>query len=441
MLGTVSTSDQGIPAEEKDYYLAKGYSLNDRVGLSYLEKEYEEYLHGEKAEYEIVNSHETKLIKEGKRGKDIVLTIDINLQREVERILSEQIRNAKGEANTDFYDHSSVVIQDPKTGEILAMASKKIVNGKIVDNTTSILISPITPGSVVKGASMLVGYNTGAIHIGETMLDECVKVKGVAKKCSSVDNLGVINDITALAKSSNVYQFKTAIRVNGQEYYYDMPLIFKQKSFDTYRNMYHSFGLGVKTEIDLPNESLGYKGKSRLSGLLLDFSIGQYDTYSALQLSSYVNTLANLGERNKLHIVKEVRYSTDDNSIGAIKSSVDKELLNTSDIDKIYFERVREGFVSVMEGYLGRGYMGNSPSPAGKTGTSESFYDSDGDGKVDEETYSKSFIGYAPYDNPVMSIVSISPHISHKKSTSSYTSNVNKRIVSRICNIFFENYK
>ena len=67
------------------------------------------------------------------------MSIDINLQQEVERILAEQIRNAKTEANTDYYDHSSVIIQDPKTGEILAMAGKKIVNGDIIDNTTSLL--------------------------------------------------------------------------------------------------------------------------------------------------------------------------------------------------------------------------------------------------------------------------------------------------------------
>ena len=182
ILGTVSTSSQGIPAELKDYYLEKGYSLNDRVGLSYIEKQYEDYLKGEKALYEVVSSHETKLIQEGSRGKDIVLTIDINLQQEVERILGEQILRAKGEPNTEYYDHSSVIIQDPKTGEILAMAGKRYVNGEIKDNTISILTSPITPGSVVKGASMLVGYNTGAVHIGERMLDECVKVAGVAEK-------------------------------------------------------------------------------------------------------------------------------------------------------------------------------------------------------------------------------------------------------------------
>ena len=293
MLGTVSTTTQGIPKEEKEYYLEKGYSLNDRVGLSYLEKQYEEYLHGTKAKYEVVSSHEVKLVKEGSRGKDIVLTIDINLQMEIERILSEQIIQAKSEPNTEFYDHSSVIIQDPNTGEILAMASKKYVNGEIRDNITSILTSPITPGSVVKGASMLVGYNEGAIHIGERMLDECIKVAGVREKCSSVNNLGVIDDITALAKSSNVYQFKTAIRVNGQEYFRDMKLNFNQHSFDVYRDMYHSFGLGVKTEIDLPVESNGYTSKDKAAGNLLDFVMGQYETYTPIQLSQYISTIAN----------------------------------------------------------------------------------------------------------------------------------------------------
>ena len=442
MLGSVSTSNQGIPAEEKDYYLAKGYSLNDRVGLSYIEKEYEEYLHGEKAEYEIINSHETKLIKEGKRGKDIVLTIDINLQREVEEILSEQIRSAKGEANTDYYDHSSVIIQDPKTGEILAMASKRIVNGQIVDNTTSILISPITPGSVVKGASMLVGYNTGAIHIGETMLDECVKVKGVAKKCSSVDNLGVIDDITALAKSSNVYQFKTAIRVNGQEYYYDMPLVFKQKSFDTYRNMYHSFGLGVKTEIDLPIESSGYTSKDKAAGNLLDFVMGQYETYTPIQLSQYISTIANGGERLQPHLLKEVHSSSETDDIGELETKVEKKVLNKVDTKPEYMNRVKEGFIAVLNspGGYGVGYMNPAMRPAGKTGTSQSFIDTNNDGKIDTETITSSFIGYAPYDNPKMSIVVTSPDSSHPNSSTNYASLVTYHITQAITAKYSEMY-
>jgi len=216
ILGKVSSASQGLPVEEKEYYLKQGYSLNDRVGISYIEKQYETYLRGTKALYEVINSNELKLVSEGKRGNDIVLTIDINLQKQLEEILTDEVTKAKSEANTQYYDHSSAIIQDPQTGEVLAMASKQIVNGTIVDNTSSILTSPVTPGSVVKGASMLVGYNTGAVKIGEYKVDECIKIKGTNEKCSS-HTLGRIDDITALAKSSNVYQFKTAMRVAGYE--------------------------------------------------------------------------------------------------------------------------------------------------------------------------------------------------------------------------------
>ena len=443
ILGKVSTSTQGIPAEDKDYYLEKGYNLNDRVGISYLEKQYEEYLHGEKDVYEIVNSHETKLLKEGSRGKDIVLTIDINLQSEVERILSEQVAMAKGEANTDYYDHSGVIIQDPKTGEILAMASKRIVNGSIIDNTTSLLISPITPGSVVKGASMLVGYNTGAIHIGEYMRDECVKIAGIEKaKCSSVDNLGTINDITALAKSSNVYQFKTAIRVNGQEYYYNMPLIFKQSSFDTYRNMYHSFGLGVKTGIDLPVESNGYTSKDKAAGNLLDFVMGQYETYTPIQLSQYISTIANSGERVEPHLLKEVHKSSDNDEIGALDFKVEGKVLNKVDTKPEYMNRVKEGFIAVLNspGGYGVGYMNPAMRPAGKTGTSQSFIDTNNDGKIDTETITSSFLGYAPYDNPKMSIMVTSPDSSHPNSSTNYASLVTYHITQAITAKYSEMY-
>ena len=442
MLGKVSSSSQGVPAEEMEYYLSKGYSLNDRVGISYIEKQYEEYLRGEKALYEIVNSHETKLIKEGSRGKDIVLSIDINLQQEVERILAEQVAATKGEINTTFYDHSSAIIQDPRTGEILAMASKRIVNGQIIDNTTSILISPITPGSIVKGASMLVGYNEGAVHIGETMLDECVKVAGVAEKCSSVDNLGVINDITALAKSSNVYQFKIAIRVNGQEYFREMRLNFNQKAFDTYRNMYHSFGLGVKTGIDLPIESKGYSSKDKAAGNLLDFVMGQYETYTPIQISQYISTLANGGERIAPHLLKEVHEASSDDNLGKLEKTVDKKVLNNINTSPEYMARVKEGFIAVLNspGGYGVGYMDPVMRPAGKTGTSQSFIDTDNDGRIDTETITSSFIGYAPYDNPKMSIIVTSPDSSHPNSSSNYASQVTYRITKEISSKYMEMY-
>lgn len=441
MLGKVSTTTQGIPAEEKEYYLEKGYSLNDRVGISYIEKQYEEYLRGEKPIYEVVNTYETKLIKEGSRGKDIVLSIDINLQREVERILAEHVINTKNEPNTDYYDHSSVIIQDPNTGEILAMSGKKLVNGNIIDDTTSLLTSPITPGSVVKGASMLVGYNTGVIHIGERLLDECVKVAGVAEKCS-FRTLGTIDDITALAKSSNVYQFKIALRVNGQEYYRNMKMNFNQKAFDTYRKMYHSFGLGVKTEIDLPVESLGYTSKDKAAGNLLDFVMGQYETYTPIQLSQYISTIANSGERLQPHLLKEVHSSSSNDQIGELEFKVEKKVLNKIDTKKEYMDRVKEGFIAVLNspGGYGVGYMNQNMKPAGKTGTSQSFIDTDGNGVIDTETITSSFIGYAPYDNPKMSIVVTSPDSSHPNSNSDYASLVTYRITQRVTEKYSEMY-
>ena len=442
ILGKVSSSTQGIPAEEKDYYLEKGYSLNDRVGISYLEKQYEEYLHGEKALYEVVNSHETRLIKEGKRGKDIVLTIDILLQQEVERIISDYVWSTKNEPNTEYYDHSTVVIQDPNNGEILAMASKRLVNGEMVDNTTSILTSPIMPGSIVKGASMLVGYNTGAIQIGSTFLDECIKVAGVPEKCSSVSGLGVLNDISALAFSSNVYQFKTAIRVNGQEYFYNMKMNFNQSAFDTYRNMYHSFGLGVKTEIDLPVESKGYTSKDRAAGNLLDFVMGQYETYTPIQISQYISTIANGGERLQPHLLKEIHSSSETEAIGPLEKTIERKVLNTIDTDPIYMNRVKEGFYAVTHspGGYGVGYTDWNMEAAGKTGTSQSFIDTNNDGVIDTETITSSFIGYAPYYAPKMSIVVTSPDSSHPNSNINYMSLVTYHLTQSITQKYTELY-
>lgn len=442
MLGKVSSSSQGLPIEEKEEYLKKGYSLNDRVGVSYIEKQYEEYLKGTKSVYEVVNSNELKLIKEGERGNDIVLSIDINLQQQLEQILSEEVLKTKTEANTKFYDHSAVVIQDPNNGEILAMSSKQVVNGQIIDNTTSILTSPVTPGSVVKGASILVGYNNNAIKIGERIVDECIQIKGTNEKCSS-HTLGSINDITALAKSSNVYQFKTAIRVSGYEYRRGMSLPLVQEAFDKYRNMYHSFGLGVKTEIDLPVESLGYGAKEdKRAGNLLDFVIGQYEAYTPIQLSQYISTIANSGARVQPHLLKEVRKTTQDASLGEVMYYFEPKILNKVETQEVYMQRVREGFYEVINssGGYGRGYMDTKYAPSGKTGTSQSFIDTDNDGVIDTETITSNFVGYAPKDNPKMSITVVSPNSSMPNTASDFASLVTMRISKRVTDLYFSIY-
>ena len=442
ILGNIGT----IPSEEKDEYLAKGYSLNDIVGTSYLEEQYEEYLKGTKAIYKTVNSHELELVSEGKRGNDIVLTIDIELQQQLEAILNEEILATKGQPNTEYYDRSYAVIQDPNTGEILAMAGRQVVsdgNGgyKTVDCTTGIMTDPMTSGSVVKGASMLVGYNTGAIKPGDYQVDECIKIAGTPQKCSW-RTLGRINDIDALALSSNVYQFKTAMKVAGATYQYNKPLVINESAFDTYRNTFKEFGLGVETGIDLPVESLGYTSNNRAPGLLLDFVMGQYDTYTPIQLSQYISTFANGGRRLQPHLLKEVHASTDDESLGDVIYTFDVNVLNTVNTTPEYLNRVKEGFYAVMnKSYgLGVGYIDDSHDPSGKTGTSQSATDTNDDDINDTDTVSTAFVGYAPSSSPKMSITVTSPNSTWENPRNSYSTLVTRRISKRASDAYFTLY-
>lgn len=438
ILGNISS----ITREDKNYYLRRGYSLDELVGVSYLEKQYEELLRGEKAKYRIAHNNELILLSEGRRGNDIVLTIDINLQREVEKILKEEILIAKNEGATEYYNHSFVVIQKPNSGEILAMSGKQAIykNGgyEIYDYTPGIVTSPMTVGSIVKGASMYVGYANNAIKIGEYQQDECIKLYSVPAKCSWT-TLGYINDVNALAQSSNVYQFKIAMKLAGFNYHYNSKFEINNDVFNVYRSTFNDFGLGVKTGIDLPVESAGNIGKSDSMDLLLNFTIGQYDTYTTMQLSQYMNTIASDGKRYSPHLLKEVYNSSNSNSLGELKYKVEENLLNTLE-NLEYIKRIKEGLRAVLEYGTGYNIMGWIDKPAGKTGTSESFLDTNDDGIVDTETFSKTFAGFAPYDNPKIVLTVTSPDLINPKSNSSYVSYVNNRIARRISTLYFERF-
>ena len=196
ILGSISNS---LPSENASEYLDMGYSLNDRVGISFIEKQYESILKGSKNKY-IVNSNGSySLYEEGTRGNDIVLTIDINLQKEVEKILKEQVIQGIKDLPFGFYNRSFVIIQNPSTGEILAMSGIQAVykNGSYstYDVTDMILTNPVTVGSAIKGASHIVGYNNNALKIGEVRNDYCFKIASTPLKCSWSLNLGNLTDI------------------------------------------------------------------------------------------------------------------------------------------------------------------------------------------------------------------------------------------------------
>ena len=437
ILGNVSTSKSGIPAELKDEYLDKGYSLDDRVGTSNLEYQYEDILKGKKNKYQVMSDGSYKLLEEGKRGNDIVLTIDIELQKALEEILTEEVINAKKEANTEYYNGSFVIITNPKTGEILAMAGKQLKQNddgsySVIDFTSGITQSTAVMGSVVKGASHIVGYNTGALKIGEVRYDNCVKIAATPEKCSW-KYLGRLNDITALAQSSNTYQYYTAIKVGKGTYNYNKPLVIDKEAFNTYRNTFAEFGLGVETGIDLPNESTGIKGSNTTSGLLLDFSIGQYDNYTPIQLSQYISTIANNGTRMRPYLYKGL-YNDE------TTYDQNKKELNKVNTEQKYMDRVHEGFEAVLKYGTGAGYIDMAYKPAGKTATSQSFVDTNGDDKIDKETISTTFVAYAPYDDPKVTFTIVSPNISRPDGRTSHQSAINKRLAQRISKKYFEIY-
>ncbi len=436
ILGNISSKQTGIPAESAEEYLEKGYTLNDRVGISGLEKEYEGILRGEKAVYKVEDDNSLTLVKEGQKGTDIMLAIDIDLQIKIDKMLEEELIKAKNEANTEYFNRSYIIIINPQTGEIMSISGKELIKEKgtykAYDAPEGVILSTITPGSVVKGASIMVGYETGAIDIGTYMEDSCIKLYNLPEKCSW-KTLGIINDLEALKYSSNVYQYKIAMKVGGFNYAYGKELKINEKAFDIYRNMFYRFGLGVKTGIDYPKEEDGYKGTNRAGDLLINFAIGQYDTYTTLQLSQYISTIANGGTRYKPSFLKQVLKD------GETLYEVKPVELNKLDVNKKYLKRVQKGFRLVMTGGTGYGYMDSAPSPSGKTGTSESFIDLDGDGAIDTETVSNNFVGYAPSNNPIMAIAAAFPDIQNP-SGGEYKSYANQTIVSKATKIFFDLY-
>ncbi len=424
ILGTISNS---LPKEKMDL-LSDGYTYQDRVGISGLEEQYEEYLRGEKAVYKIVNNN-LELVKEAKRGKDLVLEIDIDIQVEVENIIKKQMEIAKKQANTEFYRESYALIGEPKTGAIKAIAGiRRLDNGEYQDVSIGVIQNAYTVGSAVKAASISVGYQQKVIDIGTKFQDSCIKLENLPLKCS-YKTLGTLNDLKALALSSNVYQFRIALAVSNNPYYYNRKAVVKKEDFDIYRNVFKEYGLGDLTGIDLPNEQKGLQGTLVAPDLLLNLAIGQYDLYTPVELMQYINTIANDGKRLKLNLMHSIQDGTEE----IIKNEI--QVLNQVQLEEKYRERIRLGLREVMKSGTGYWYMNPNIASAGKTGTSESYIDTNYDGKLDSFVISNTFLMYAPYDNPKYSIVVISPNTSNINGKTKYRSPVN-RLIARNINDF-----
>lgn len=417
---------EGIPASKKEEFLNLGYDVNDVVGISYLESEYESVLRGVKAKYFVNGDRTLTKVSEAKRGNDLYLSIDIDVQLKLDESLKNTLLKVKKMANTEYLKESYAMIGDPNTGGILAMSGRRLLGSVeepvFQEITNQTILSSFTVGSIVKGASHTVGYLNGVIDLDKKIKDSCVKLYLVPEKCSYKE-LGYLDDISALKWSSNYYQFLTAIKMTGKKYIYNMKLDAGAEVFQKYRDVFSMYGLGSKTEIDLPNEQVGVIGKNMSDDLLLNLTIGQYDTYTPAELLQYIHTIYSSGSRKKLNLMKDIRGRN-----GDVLVTFEPQELSKISLDESYYERIREGLRQVLYNGTGSGYVRRDLGAYGKTGTSESFYDSNGDGKVDTKTISSTLAMIGPSKNSSYSLVLVTPHLSHYDGIKDYTAPFNRYI-------------
>ncbi|MGE7927315.1 peptidoglycan D,D-transpeptidase FtsI family protein [Lysinibacillus xylanilyticus] len=428
ILGRTTVPAKGIPKENLNYYLARDYSRNDRVGESYIEAQYEDLLQGQKSVVKNITNKKGQVVDtvttyEGEPGKDLKLTIDSELQLETEKIVERELLNLKSRGGSYLLDRAFLVMMDPNTGDILSMVGKKIEKNpetgknEVVDYSYGTFTTAYEAGSAVKAATLLTGYNQGVVSMGTVMGDEPIVLAGTSPKASIFNRNGYISmdDLTALERSSNVYMFKIAMLINGTPYSYKMPLRLKDDTFPKMRNNFAQFGLGVKTGIDLPNEFSGVEGPSgpTMGGKTLDLAIGQYDTYTPLQLAQYISTIANGGYRIQPHVVKEVREpSNDGQHLGQLVNEIGPTILNRIDNPVEEIDYVKKGLRLVYTGSQGtaRAQFANTPyTAAGKTGTAEVVYFGPLKEYFGTETLTFTHVGFAPYENPEIAYAVVIP--------------------------------
>ena len=441
ILGTVSSEKTGLPSDKVKSLLAQGYSLNDRVGTSYLEEQYETVLSGTKTvvksqtntKGEVVNTTETY---PGKGGSNLVLTIDTEFQKKIEEIATKSVEEMTDPAADRVY----IVVMNPKNGDILGITGKKkkfdenFHSTGVEDDALGAINNSFGMGSVVKPATVLSGYMDGAITLEDnTIVDEPIEFEASKPKSSWFNRNGKmeLTDLDALERSSNVYMIKLAMKMGGQTTYEKGGrLNINLSLFDKLREYFAQFGLGVRTGIDLPNEGKGYNGGSADAFAALDFAFGQFDLYTPLQLAQYMSTIANGGTRIAPRLVKEIHETSPSGGIGNLEDVVPTKIMNSIQVSKEILDHIKEGLYRVTHGENGTSattFRTYSPEVAGKTGSDEAFYSGPNPAYKNEAVENSTFISYAPYDNPEIVVAVVAPFFKDG-SPSDYAAKVGKQV-------------
>lgn len=397
----------GYVGEVDETYIKKHpyYKMGDYVGISGLERTYEEYLRGTKGvNIYLVDVHNRIVGKfaQGKYdtaavpGNNIITGIDIELQEYGEKLM----QNKKG----------SIVAIDPQTGEILALISSPnydpslLVGRKRTKNFIALskdslkplfnraLMAKYPPGSTFKIANALIG------------LQEGVLTPATSFGCSNGFTMGNIhvgchvhptplNLSQSIQYSCNSYYCHAFIRILNNRIYKNT-----EEAFKTWREYVQSFGFGKKLGSDLAYELKGnvptieyydkYFGKNRWRPLtIISLAIGQGELcVTPLQLANYTCIIANRGYYYIPHVVRKIEGIRWDNSAFKLK--------HYSKIDPKYFEPIIEGMEKVVLAGTARNARIDSISVCGKTGTAQNPHGKD----------HSIFIAFAPKNNPQIAI-------------------------------------
>lgn len=396
ILGRVGQMDE----DEWATYQKSGYAMDERVGKDGIEKAFESYLHGEKGlRTQEVDTHgkvagETYLTNPIP-GKNILLTLDLGLQEKTEQVLADRVPKL-GKA-----EGAAVAILDVRDGGVLTLASYPSFDlsqfPSIYESIQSDPLRPLynralqgtyAPGSTFKMVTAVAGLEEGIITPETKILDtgRYTYYPNPQPYCWIYRETGKTHGLETVSK---------AITDSCNIFFYDVGRRLGIERLDRYARL---FGLGETTGIELSGESAGViagpsytksQGQTWYDGNTLSAAIGQENnSFTPLQLASYVSTLANGGKHYKVHLLKEVRSNDGKSSVLTTKP----ELLDTVSITPSNLAAVKEGMLAVTESGSVSSYFRNLSVKVGaKTGSAQ---------VSGSEESNAVFVCFAPYDNP-----------------------------------------
>lgn len=393
-----------------EYSEQKGYSINDYIGKTGLEKYYESYLRGEPGQSKSAVER-SEIAIEAKPGNNLVLNIDADLQERVYNALAESIQNVGGKKG-------AAVAMDPRTGAVLAMVSypsyddnlfsggisqedyNKLQNDSSQPLFNRAIAAHYPTGSTIKPFEAAAALQEKIISpkkeindIGYILVENQYD-PSIVYKYGGVEPHGWVDMKKALAVSSNIYFYT----VGGG--YEDQQGLGPTKI----RQYLSLFGWDQKTGIDLPGEFSGFipdpewkkktKGQGWWDGDTYNLSIGQSDLQTTpLQVASAYCAIANGGTLYKPQIVDKIL----DNS-GNVVQDIQPEVIRSNFIDPENLSIVRQGMRDgVTEDYGLSKSLKSLPVPvAAKTGTAEIGY---------KDRFNVWSSVFAPYDDPEIVLV------------------------------------